>query len=79
MEVNTLSFLLFKKELAAIDAAKTKSDNRAMELPCKVDTHHCDGLLFLLNILYIYISNVIPFPGLPPRDPLFHPSFPLLP
>ena len=29
----------------------------------------------LLDIFYIYISNVIPFPGFPSRNPLFHPSF----
>jgi len=31
---------------------------------------------FLLDILFIYISNVIPFPGFAPRNPLFHPFFP---
>ena len=31
---------------------------------------------FLLDILFIYISNVIPFPGLPSRNPLAHPSSP---
>ena len=34
---------------------------------------------FLLDIFFIYISNVIPFPGLPPsRKPSIPSSFPLL-
>jgi hypothetical protein len=28
---------------------------------------------FLLDILFIYILNVIPFPEFPPRNPLFYP------
>ena len=34
--------------------------------------------LFMLDIFFIYISNVIPFPGLPSRSPLSHPFFPCL-
>jgi hypothetical protein len=36
---------------------------------------------FLLDIFFIYISNVIPFPGLPSENPLFspiHSHFPVL-
>ena len=34
------------------------------------------GTFFLLDILFIYISIVIPFPGFPSRNPLSHPSSP---
>jgi hypothetical protein len=34
--------------------------------------------LFILDIFFIYISNVIPFSGLPSRSPLSHPFFPCL-
>jgi hypothetical protein len=30
--------------------------------------------IFPLDIFFIYISNVFPFPGLPFRNPLSHPS-----
>jgi hypothetical protein len=30
----------------------------------------------LLNILFIYISNIIPFPGFPSANTLFHPLSP---
>ena len=30
--------------------------------------------IFLLDIFFIYISNVIPFPGFPSENPLFHAS-----
>ena len=33
--------------------------------------------VFLLDIFYIYISNIIPFPGIPSENPIPHPS-PLL-
>jgi hypothetical protein len=33
----------------------------------------------LLDIFFIYISNVIPFPGLPPGNPLSHASMRMLP
>jgi hypothetical protein len=32
--------------------------------------------LFLLDILYIYSSNIIPFPRFPSRKPLSHPPSP---
>jgi hypothetical protein len=35
-------------------------------------------LNFLLNILFIYISNVIPFPSFPSKNPLSPPLYPLL-
>ena len=35
-------------------------------------------ILFLLDIFFIYISNVIPFPGVPSENPL-SPPVPLLP
>ena len=31
----------------------------------------CDKKDFLLDIFFIYISNVIPFPSLPSENPLF--------
>jgi hypothetical protein len=31
---------------------------------------------FLLDIFFIYISNVIPFPGLPPKNPYSFPPPP---
>jgi hypothetical protein len=33
-------------------------------------------LIFKLDILFVYISNVIPFPGFPSANPLFHPPLP---
>jgi hypothetical protein len=32
---------------------------------------------FKLDIIFIYISNIIPFPGFPSENPLYHPLFPL--
>jgi hypothetical protein len=38
---------------------------------------HKNGVyLILLDILYIYISNIIPFPGLPSANPLSHSPLP---
>ena len=36
-------------------------------------------IFFLLDIFFIYISNVIPFPGFPSKKPLSHPLSPYLP
>jgi hypothetical protein len=36
-----------------------------------------EAMKFLLDIFFIYISNVIPFRGFPSEDPLSHPP-PLL-
>jgi hypothetical protein len=36
------------------------------------------GFFFLLDILFIYISNIIPFPGFPSGKPLSHSPSPLL-
>ena len=39
--------------------------------------HVSEGVLFfLLDILFIYISNVIPFPSFPSGNPLSHPLSP---
>ena len=37
------------------------------------------SLLFLLDLFFIYISNVIPFPHFPSENPLSHPSSPCSP
>ena len=34
---------------------------------------------FLLDIFFIYISNIIPFPSFPSENPLSPPLLPLLP
>jgi hypothetical protein len=34
---------------------------------------------FLLDVFFIYISNVIPFPGFPSENPLSHPPSPCSP
>jgi hypothetical protein len=45
----------------------------------KVSFSLLNTTIFLLAIFFIYISNVIPFPGLlSPRNPLSHPSSPCL-
>jgi hypothetical protein len=36
-------------------------------------------LVFLLDIFFVYISNVIPFPGFPSKNPLSHPPTPCSP
>jgi hypothetical protein len=36
-------------------------------------------LSLLLDIFFIYITNVIPFPGFPSKNPLSHPPSPCLP
>jgi hypothetical protein len=33
------------------------------------------SFFFLFDVLFIYISNVIPFPGFPSGNSLFHPLF----
>jgi hypothetical protein len=37
------------------------------------------SLLFLLDIFFIYISNVIPFPSFPSKNPLSPPPSPCSP
>jgi hypothetical protein len=32
--------------------------------------------IFLLNIFFVYISNIIPFPGFPLENPIFPPPSP---
>jgi hypothetical protein len=48
--------------------------NKELRFPIKQMFH----FFLLLNIFFIYISNVIPFPGLPYITPLSHPPSPCL-
>jgi hypothetical protein len=40
---------------------------------------YCKHIFFLLDIFFLYISNVIPFPSFPSENPLFPPTSPCPP
>jgi hypothetical protein len=44
-----------------------------MKVFCKIFSFNS---IFLLDIFFIYILNVIPFPSFPSKNPLFPPSLP---
>jgi hypothetical protein len=39
----------------------------------KQNSEEIGSKIFLLDIFFIYISNVMPFPGLPPKAPFPYP------
>ena len=42
-------------------------------------TPETESFFFKLDISFIYISNIIPFPGFPSENPLFPPTSPCYP
>jgi hypothetical protein len=60
----------------------TPPNNATPYRPC-IQTHACMGpffiIIFLLDIFFIYISNVIPFPNFLSKNPLSSPLFPCSP
>jgi hypothetical protein len=61
---------------------KPSSEEPVLRKPPKFNTLlvglmiNLDYRILFLDIFFIYISNVVPFPSFPSRNPLFHPPFP---
>jgi hypothetical protein len=61
----------FSTHMLALSYYFDYQQNYPSGFPC-YSSKYSFPTLFLLNIFFIYISNVIPFPGIPSENPLCH-------